>query len=136
MNKNLQLDALRNERNWIVEERTGGTISMTKAINGRAVHVSLIRQPGKKKYELRFPSYIFQSTISHFGPASDEVRLCRNKHLLFTLIKALKRSAAWPLIDNQNFLVINSANPRSNKAALKKQLEDIVNYEPNKKKDL
>lgn len=127
---NLKLDALRNERNWIVEEKAGGDITMTKIINGRAVHVGLHRQPGKKKYELRFPSYVFQSTISHFGPASDEIRLCRNKHLLFTLIRALKRSAAWPLIDNQRFLVINSANPRSNKAVLKKQLDDIVNYDP------
>lgn len=125
--KKRAVEALTNEKHWLVREVSGG-IELVRNISGKAVTVTL-RSNGHGQYDLVFPSYIFQSTISHFSPSRAEVRFCRNKQLLFSLIKVLKRSAAWKFISNKEFMVVNDQNPKSNKKDLKSQLKNLYNLE-------
>ena len=130
--KSLQ-DLMKSRRGWVVCQR-GQDIQMVRNLSGRAVIINLRKQKGRKKYILEFPSYIFESKISHWGPSQDEVRMCRNKNMMISLVRALKRTAAWNIIDNQHFLTINTSNPYSNKIEVRKQLKDLYNYDPDKKK--
>jgi hypothetical protein len=124
---------LRKEKKWLVRE-VGRDIELIRMLSGKPIVISLRRQTGKKKFQLEFPSYIFHSTISHFSPAVDEVRFCRNKALLKSLVKTLKRSAVWRMVDNQQFMVLNADNPRSDKRSVKKQLKELYDYDPQKKR--
>ena len=123
------IQKLKKERFWTVRER-GRSLELAKSVNGRMVIVALLYQPKTRKYTLVFPSYVFQSAISHFGPVTEEVRFCRNKSMLFSLIRMLKRSAIWKYLDNQTFLTINVHNSRSDKGDLKQQLKGIYDYKP------
>jgi len=119
------LRSLKSEHYWLVRN-IGSDIELVRTIYGRPTVVLLRNIPGSQKYSLEFPSYIFQSTISHFSPATDEIRLCRNKSLLISLIRMLHRTAIWNFIDNQDFMVINDHNPRSNKNKLRRQLNNLM----------
>lgn len=123
---------LKRQKGWFVREQ-GKDLELIKYMRGRAITVRLKRLENNQ-FRLIFPSYIFQSPISHWGPETDEVRFCRNKSMLTSLIKALKRSAVWKYIDNQHFLVINKFNAKSDKRVVKKSLLDLYEYEPPFKK--
>jgi len=119
-----EINELLKEKYWLVRENSTG-IQLVRNINGKPVMVNLRKEPGNKKYHLIFPSYIFQSSISHFSPSENEFRFCRNKKILISLVKILKKSAAWNLINNKDFIAINSANRKSNKDRIRKELEDL-----------
>jgi len=122
------LQALRGQRGWLVRAK-GTNLELIRNFNGRPVTLFL-NPAGHGKYHLRFPSYIFQSTISHFAPTEDERRFCRNKDLLGAVIKVLKRSELWKHIENQNFMIVNPANSRSDKTKLRTELESLRAYTP------
>lgn len=120
---------LKRERKWLVRQR-GRNIELARTINDRPVFINLEKAGRGNRFQLAFPSYIFHSHNAHFGPATNEVRMCRNKLLLRSLIKALKRSAVWGMIDNRGFLVVNPDNASSDKDRLKKELKELYGWDP------
>jgi len=124
------LQILRKERGWLLRVK-GSDLEMIRTFNGRPVTL-LLESQGGGRYHLVFPSYIFHSTISHFAPSEEEHRFCRNKNLLASVVKVLKRSALWDRLENKDFMVVNTANNRSNKAKLRSELEFLRSYRPRK----
>ena len=121
------LKELRKQSGWVVRVR-GTTLELVRSFNGRPVTILLTYSRGK--YRIRFPSYIFNSTISHFAPNEPESRFCRNKALLTSVVGVLKRSAVWACIDNKDFMVVNSANKKADKSRLRTELQSLYSYTP------
>lgn len=128
---NESIKTLKRERKWLVRQR-GKNLELARTINGRPVFVTLEKSGRGNHFHLAFPSYLFHSHNAHYGPATNEVRMCRNKLMLRSLIKALKKSAVWGMIDNQGFMVVNSDNVRSDKKSLKKELKELYGWDPDK----
>lgn len=127
---NDSIRALKREQKWLVRQK-GKDIELARTINGRPIFITLEKKGRRKnRFHLVFPSYIFHSHNAHFGPSTEEVRVCRNKALLRSLIKTLKKSCVWDMIDNQGFLVVNDDNARSDKQSLKKELQDLYGWDP------
>jgi len=75
------MERLYKEKYWLPEKSGNDEIRLSREVNGKVVTLRLIRS-GKEKYHLVFPSYLFNSKISHFSPADEEYRFCRNKTVL------------------------------------------------------
>jgi len=116
---------LHREKYWLPEKAGKDEIRLAREVNGKVVTLRLIRA-GKEKYHLVFPSYLFNSKISHFSPADDEYRFCRNKTVLMSLLKMLRRSLLWNYISNRDFLVVNDHNEKSSKSKLRKELQEAL----------
>lgn len=123
------IKTLKRERSWLVRQK-GKNIELVRNINGRPIFITLEKNGPGNKFHLVFPSYIFHSHNAHFGPSTNEVRMCRNKALLRSLIKTLKKSAVWDMIDNQGFLIVNGDNSKSDKKTLKKELKELYGWDP------
>ena len=119
------VDRLRQEEHWLIEKASANEIQLVKSSCGRIVTIRLLRT-SRNKYHVVFPSYLFVSRISHFAPTEEEHRNCRNKNILKSLIKMLKRSLVWDYIENQDFLTINDHNEKSNKRELRKELNELL----------
>jgi len=122
------VERLRQEKYWLLDQVSQNEISLVKSMGGKVITIRLLRT-GNNKYKVIFPSYIFHSQISHFAPKEDEHRNCRNKVLLMSLIKVLKRSLIWDYVDNQDFLTINDHNKKANKSKLQKELSLVIGKE-------
>jgi len=116
---------LRNEKYWLVEKVSKKKeVKLNRLANGKVVSIRLVPSLNNK-YRIIFPSYLFFSKISHFSPVDNEYRNCRNKAILKSLVKLLKRSSIWDYIENKDFLTINDHNKRSDKENLKKELKEL-----------
>ena len=121
------VDQLRKEKHWLLEKVSRDEIRLARTINGRPVTIRLLKIGDK--YRVVFPSYIFQSRISHFAPMEEELRNCRNRAILISLIKLLRRSAIWEYVINQDFMTVNRYNEKSNKRKLRKELRELIDEE-------
>lgn len=115
---------LRNERFWLVGEKAT-KIELTRTVGDRVVTVELTPGTTAGKVHLSFPSYLFQSRISHWAPKEEEVRLTRNKSILTSLVKTLRRSAAWKVIENKDFVQVNPYF-RGKKVKIKEELLGVI----------
>lgn len=98
---------LRNEKFWLVGEKVS-KIELTRTVSNRVVTVELTPGITAGKIHLSFPSYLFQSRISHFAPkGGSETRLTRNKGILSSLVKMLRHSAVWEFVENKDFIEVN-----------------------------
>lgn len=122
MNKKEASKNLLNE-NLSLTRKIGQDIEIVKKINGRPITAKLISIGSK--YKLIFPNYIFHSSISHFAPAEDEKRMCRNKKVLISIIETLKKTGMWEYVENKDFLVVNKHNFKSDKNLLKHDLKKL-----------
>jgi hypothetical protein len=102
----------------------GNKMRLNKTVNGRPVSVFITRINGK--LSLEFPKYIFNSMCADYEPSDTELRYCRNKVLLFHLVRTLKRSRVWNYIDNKNFIKVNTHKKKSDKKSLEKRLHQIL----------
>ena len=118
---------LQKESRWIVRPRSAGNIELIKTCYGKPIFITLRNMNGGK-YQLEFPSYIFNSAVSHLKPSIDELRFCRNKVMLLGLIKALKRTRVWELVINKDFVVINDKNKKSDKDQIRAELKKVIKY--------
>ena len=119
---------LRKQSGWMVRVK-GSNLELIRTFSGRPITLLLTSVRGK--FRLKFPTYIFNSRISHFAPSEPENRFCRNKTLLTMAVKMLKRSTVWDCIENKNsFMVINSANIKADKSRLRTELQSLHAYVP------
>ena len=110
---------------WLISPKVSSeSISLFKFFSCKVISVVLRRE--SEGYVIKFPDYIFESSISHFAPAEEEKRLCRNKTMITSLIKMLKRVNLWDSVSNKDFLRINKNNKRSSKKDLKKELTSLT----------
>jgi hypothetical protein len=103
-------------------------IQIIKKGVGRPVTV-LLEPEGRDAYNLKFPTYTFTSAVSHFSPKEEERRFCRNKMVLFQIIKDLKKVELWDKIKNKDFLIVNpnNKNMAKKKSTLQETLDSILN---------
>lgn len=116
---------LRKDASWLVHEERHGNIFISKDFNKRPITIKLEKR-SNNLYHLVFPSYIYQSAISHYTSSENESRFCRNKTLLFQLIRYLKHTGAWNFIDNINFLKVNTLNKNVEEKELQLALKGIL----------
>lgn len=110
MSKNRVIATLINDGRFDVAEK-GGDIQLFKVINGRTVSIILESIEGGGRYMIRPPKYNFHSPVSHFDYLEYEERITRNKGLLFRLIRCLKETKVWNVVDNtKGFFEINQHN--------------------------
>lgn len=107
----------------------GQVFASTKGIKiikkGVGHPVTVLLEPaGRNKYNLKFPTYTFVSHVSHFSPKEEEHRFCRNKHVLFSVIKDLKKVDLWDKVQNKDFLRVNPNNKKSSKKG--QELQEIL----------
>ncbi len=116
---------LRRDKTWLINEDQDGNVVMTKEFYGRPVKIRLVKI-ASKEYHLIFPSYIFRSKISHFTSVENEMRFCRNKVLLFQVLRTLKHTGASQYIQNKQWLKINGDNEDADKNELKEELHNFI----------
>lgn len=116
---------LQNERFWLVEEKAKRKIELTRTVGDRVVTVELTPGTTAGKVHLSFPSYLFQSKISHWAPTEEETRLTRNKNVLISLVKTLRRSAVWKFVENKDFIQVNPFF-KGKKAKIKEELLGVI----------
>jgi hypothetical protein len=119
------VERLKSDKFWLLEKASKDDISLVKSIGGRVVTIRLSRID-KDKYKVIFPSYIFTSKVSHFAPTENEYRNCRNRNIILSLVKLLKRTQIWNNIENKDFFTINEENEKSNKSQLRKELTELL----------
>lgn len=118
------VSALRSDRSWLVR-KVSGEIRLARQFGKKAITVRL-RRTANGLFELLFPSYLFSSGVSHFTSVVDEIRFCRNKQVLRSLVRFLQRVEMWDQIENQNFIQINEHNKRAKRNLLIRELEELI----------
>lgn len=118
------LSLIRAER-WLAR-KAGRTIEISRIFCGKPVTVQLILS-SNNGIRVVFPSYLFNSSISFFTPTEPETRFCRNKQLLKSLIRALKKSALWKYVENKDFIQINRFNKIASKTKVRKEFDSMMN---------
>jgi hypothetical protein len=114
MSKNKVLATLIQDGRFAVADK-GGDLWIGKVIGGRSIFVVLEPIEGGGRYIIRPPKYNFHSPASHFDYTEEEERITRNKHVLFKLIKCLKETKVWEVVDNnRGFFTINAHNKKMN----------------------
>lgn len=116
--------ALHAERFWLVGEKAT-KIELSRTVGDRVVTVELTPGTVQGKVHLSFPSYLFQSKISHWSPTEDEIRLTRSKSILTSLVKTLRRSIVWDFVENKDFIKVNPYF-RGKKTKIKEELLGVV----------
>jgi hypothetical protein len=121
--------ALQRDNKWLVTGQSATQIQLSKAFGSKkttAVSVLLEKTPSGM-YTLEPLDHAFKSTASHFDYPQEERRWIRNKGMIKSLVKTLKRVKLWDGIeDKENFIQINDHNKKSNKKRLQKEFKDLV----------
>lgn len=102
-------------------------ITRINKYSGTKVSVKLLYDSVDGTFEIQEPFYSFQSKISYFDFKKPEYRLCRNKDFLFRLIKYLKNCDLWGMVSNQDFIIINKKNKKTNSNLRLKMLKKVLN---------
>ena len=109
-------------RNKWLTQIVGKKIYLVKRYGTRSVKVVLSACKGGM-YTASFPSYLFISKISNFGPIKeDEVRKRRGEAVIRSIILSLKRCGVWQKIENKDFITVNYHNKNSDKAIQNRKL--------------
>jgi len=114
---------LRDDGGWLVK-RVGQELQLIRTFSGKAIVVRLCKAVGG--YEILFPSYLFESKISHYAPVVDEIRFSRNKSIITSLVHYLQRTGIWDNIVNKHFVKINRKNKRSDKDVLTGEIKELL----------
>jgi hypothetical protein len=85
---------------------------------------------GDDSFELQEPTYRYYSKISYYDFRRPEARWTRNKNLLFSLIRNLKRSGFWERLSNKDFLVVNKSNKVADSKDRLKVLKEVLTKFP------
>lgn len=124
MNKSTIKKRIEKKKGWLVREK-GGAIICDRQYASKNIEFSLT-SVGKGLYEIRHPSYLFESRVSHFKSVQEDIRLSLNKVYLKSVVRMLKRAEIWPSIINQNFLKVNDKNRKSNKSDVRSELKGLI----------
>jgi len=124
MNKSTVIKSIKGEKGWLVSEK-GGNITCSRSYAAHNIAFSLIAQK-HGVYKIQHPSYLFISTISHFLSTENDIRLSLNKVYLKSVVRMLKRTRVWDNITNQDFLVVNHNNRKSNKEKVRAELSGLI----------
>jgi hypothetical protein len=89
--------------------RTSSGYRISKIINKKAVSLDLDLY-GVDRFWIKPPAYIFKAKNSFFEFCEDENRWTRNKVIIENMVKSLKRTLVWELIENKNFFQVNENN--------------------------
>lgn len=89
------------------------TITLTRVAEGR--------------YHLHPPRGEYRCRTSHFEFYEPELRMSRNKIRIMSLVRRLKRSAVWDLVENrEGFVMLNDGNKSVDKRLLGKELRTLL----------
>lgn len=122
------ISAMRKEEGWhAVKSEFRGKVILARQFGVKyPKHITLVLTYSKGGYTLEHPNYEYINRISHFRALKKEIRLSLNKIYLYSIIRALKRAGIWPLIQNQNFLKVNTNNQKSNKRKVRRELAAML----------
>jgi len=91
---------------------------------GRQIR-TILKKKDNGLYEL-ISNYNYVNKLSHYDYSQNEPRFNRNKTIISSIIKRLKKSGVWKYID-KSFLVLNTNNERlttKQKRVLTQELEE------------
>lgn len=113
------------ESHFLVQKK-GNQYHLTRTINHRPVTIILEETGGTGGFWIRPLSYTFSSSKSFFDYQEDEMRWTRNKVIIESVVKKLKMSPVWKMIENKEFLKVNDGNKRVNKRVVKDMLNEVL----------
>ena len=108
---------------FIVQAMGKGKYSLTRSMAGKPMVIILEETGAIGGFWIKPPSYLFKSKTSFFEYCEDEGRWSRNKEVIKQVVKYLKKSACWEIIENKNFFKVNE-NTKKNTI---KKAEQLIN---------
>lgn len=109
--------------NYFTADLVGGSIVLYKTYGGRQIRITL-KKNDKGLFSMQ-SSYDYTNRISHFTYAQSESRFNRNKVIIMSIVKYLKRSGVWQFVD-KSFLVLNEKNTRLTSKRKRDLLEELM----------
>mgnify|MGYP003577541567 CR=1 FL=1 len=101
----------------------GDRLRITRNFGAKTVELDL--ELRGEKLHVDFPRYTFQSKTSHYVPTHHvEKRFILRKTVLFSVLRCLRRSGIWDLLDSesQTLIKVNKLCAKSDKDLLASQL--------------
>ena len=127
INQTSVLKTLEQSKQFHILKKPEGVLYLKKLVNGLDISVLLKPTVNTDTYFLSFPTYVFESKVSHFSPGYEENRFCRRKDVLVRVIRIFQRIDIWKCITNKKELLkVNSNNKRSNKKELNAFLKSLL----------
>lgn len=109
-----------------VVKKMGPDYSLHKSYNGRPV-TFILKNMKDGKFELYPATYVFVNSISHYDYVRVENRFCRNKQVIFKVLKELKKINFLNRISNiSHYLKPNEGNKKKVKSFLLKDLDKLL----------
>lgn len=100
-------------------------VQIRKINSKKEISIKLFYDHESNSFEVQAPTYRYYSKISYYDFKTPEHRWIRNKDVLFSLIKNLKKCGLWNKISNKDFLMVNEYNPKVNFDKLSKMLKAV-----------
>lgn len=101
-------------------------VEIIKYHKDREISVKLFYFPMSKTFEMKPPDQRFYSKNSYYDFNKPERRWLRNRDFIFTLVRDLKSCNLWEYVSNQDTIVVNVFNKRSDPEKLKDILKDLI----------
>jgi hypothetical protein len=105
-------------------------IEIIKYDRVKEITITLLYDSMDDTFELQEPVYQFYSKISFYDFKRPESRWTRDKGLLFSIIRNLKRSGFWEKISNKDFLIVNTLNKKTSVKERLRILKEVQNKFP------
>lgn len=126
MNKSEIITRLESSGRWVTQQAGNAKeLVICRSYGGKAIKMTMVRVVDGL-WEVRFPSYLFDSRVSHFRSVEPEERFCQNKGLLFSTVRCFKKAGIWEEIANKRFFEVNESNRKSKKSKLRSSLEELL----------
>lgn len=100
-------------------------IEIRRHFINREISIKLFYDYNTDSFEIQAPTYKYLSKISHYDFKQIERRWCRDKDVLFNLIKNLQHCNLWDKVSNKDFITVNANNERVDSIKRAKLLEVI-----------
>jgi hypothetical protein len=123
--KNNFVIALQQSSYFLVKRLNRHSIQLVRRVKRQTI--SIILDETTTGFWIRPPSYLFRSKISFFEYNEDETRWTRNKYLIYSIIKVLKKTQIWDAIENKDFFKVNENRPDIIRDKALKEMETILN---------
>ncbi len=108
--------------NYFTADLVGSALILYKTYGGRQIRITL-KKNDKGLFSMQ-SSYDYINRISHFTYSQSESRFNRNKVIIKSIVKYLKRSGVWQFVD-KSFLVLNENNSRLTSKRKRDLMEEL-----------
>lgn len=103
----------------------GEDLVLIRNFGGRPLKL-ILENVDKGKFWVYPPTYYFYSTTSHFDYMEEENRYSRRKTTITSIVRKLKESGVWDLIENKNFFRVNNNNKSMDRDKVYKEYNRVL----------